>query len=85
MLTCREVAERAEDWLDRDLGKWQTLRMRLHFAMCKGCDRFINQMRLTRDLTQTAADEDITDLLQGDDQQIDAIFSKLQEKKQSEG
>lgn len=85
MLTCREVAERAEDWLDRDLDKWQTLQMRLHLAMCKGCNRFINQMCLTRDLTQTAGDEDITDLRQGDDQQIDAIFSRLHEKKQSEG
>ncbi len=85
MLTCREVAERAEHWLDQDLGTWQTLQMRLHLAMCKGCDRFVSQMRQTRDLTQAAANAERSDLHDGDKNRINDIFSKLHDEKQSKG
>ena len=83
MLTCREVAERAEDWLNQDLSTWQSLQMRLHLAMCKGCDRFIGQMRVTRDLTRAAA------LAGGshdaDDARISAILSELCDGKKTTG
>ncbi len=85
MLTCREVAERAEDWLDQDMGTWQALQMRLHLAMCKGCNRFISQMRLTQGLTDAAANIDNDSLSEGADQQVDAILSRVQNEKQSEG
>ena len=85
MLTCSEVAERAEDWLDQDLSTWQSLQMRLHLAMCKGCDRFIDQMRRTRDLTQAAASVERGNLHEGDKDRIDAILSQLHDEKQTKG
>lgn len=81
MLTCREVAERADDWLDQDLGPWQALQLRLHLAMCKGCSRFIDQMRATHALTEAAAD--IDDGAPADDSRISAIFSRLHDGKQT--
>ncbi|MDP3959483.1 MAG: zf-HC2 domain-containing protein [Pseudorhodobacter sp.] len=83
MLTCREVAERSEDWLNQDLSRWQSLQMRLHLAMCKGCDRFISQMRVTRDLTQAAALVDSGH--DADDSRIGAILSALRDGKKTTG
>jgi len=83
MLTCREVAERSEDWLNQDLSRWQSLQMRLHLAMCKGCDRFISQMRVTRDLTRAAALVEASH--DADDRRISAILSALRDGKETTG
>jgi len=85
MLNCREVAERAEDWLDKDMGTWRSFQMRMHLAVCKGCSRFMSQMRLTRGLTDVATDLESNNLRDGDDRQIDAILSRLHDEKNSKG
>lgn len=51
MLTCKQVAERASALIDREQRAWDAFQMRLHLAMCKGCGRFIAQMRTTDKLT----------------------------------
>lgn len=58
MLSCRQVADRASALIDADLSAWEALRMRLHLAMCKGCNRFIAQMRTTDQLTAQVAEID---------------------------
>lgn len=59
MFRCSEVAERASLLIDGELGPWQRFNMKLHLAMCRGCRVFIEQMRITRDLTRAAvASED---------------------------
>lgn len=58
MFRCSEVAERASRLIDGELGPWQRLNMRLHLAMCRGCRAFIEQMRITRDLTRMAGEPD---------------------------
>lgn len=83
MLSCKEVAQRASAMIDGELGAWDTLQMRMHLAMCKGCERFIGQMRLTRDLTEAAdAAEELHD---ADDLRISAILSQLHKGKQQGG
>lgn len=66
MFRCDEVADRASRLIDGELGFWPRLEIRLHLAMCRGCRNFIEQMRLTRDLTarvgslqESAPSEDI--------------------------
>ena len=83
MLSCREVAERASALIDGELSAWDALRMRLHLAMCKGCDRFIGQMRATRDLTEAAAQSDA--MHGADDGRIGAILTQLYDGKQPGG
>lgn len=56
MLSCKEVADRASALIDGELSTWDALQIRLHLAMCKGCGRFIEQMRLTDHLTAEVAD-----------------------------
>lgn len=82
MLSCKEVAERASALIDGELGVFDLLQMRLHMAMCKGCNAFVRQMRTTRDLTASAA---VVDDVRSDevDGRITAILSQLHDGKQT--
>jgi len=75
MLSCKEVAIRASALIDGELSTWDALQMRIHLAMCKGCDKFIGQMRITRDLTRMAISPETLD--QADDNHINEIFSQI--------
>ena len=54
MFRCSEVADRASRLIDGELGFWPRLNIKLHLAMCRGCRAFVEQMRITRDLTVLA-------------------------------
>ena len=47
-LTCKEVSRLVSQGLDRKLGPWDWLRMRLHLAICDGCAAFRRQMDFLR-------------------------------------
>jgi len=86
MLSCKDVTERADAWLDGDLSPLQAMQVRLHLAMCKGCSRFMGQMRTTRLLTERTTSSDAAQPLQeADDARISDILSQLQEKDQNGG
>ncbi|MBD8652856.1 MULTISPECIES: zf-HC2 domain-containing protein [unclassified Rhizobium] len=54
MFRCNEVVERASLLIDGDLGFWPRLNIRLHLAICRGCRAFVEQMRITHELTAMA-------------------------------
>lgn len=83
MLSCKEVTERASDLIDGNLSTWDALQMRLHLAMCKGCDAFVGQLRMTRDVTRSVAEAEA--LQAPDDARIEAILSQLHEHKRTDG
>ncbi|WP_272002727.1 zf-HC2 domain-containing protein [Roseovarius sp. ZX-A-9] len=83
MLSCQEVATRASALIDGELSTWEGLQMRLHLAMCKGCERFIGQVRTTRDLTENLTAADTHE--EADDGRISEILSKLHEEKKQGG
>jgi len=83
MQSCKEVATRASALIDGELSTWEALQMRLHLAMCKGCEQFVDQVRTTRDLTRIAAAQATLD--EPDDGRISAILSTLHEGKQQGG
>ena len=83
MLSCMEVASHASALTDGELSPWETLQMRLHLAMCKGCGRFIGQMRMTRDLIRAAPAPEALDA--ADEGRISAILSQLHNGKQKGG
>ncbi len=58
MLTCRELAEQADAFLDKDISFARRQQVRLHMSMCKGCARFVNQMRVTRGLITAEANRE---------------------------
>ena len=45
MITCREVTERTNDFLDGELGFWAAMEVRFHLLVCKYCRGFVNQMQ----------------------------------------
>lgn len=75
MLSCRDVAERADALIDGELGPVVTLRLRLHLLMCKNCGRFVEQMRRTRLLIAAAAADPAE--LPEDAERIEAILMQL--------
>jgi anti-sigma factor RsiW len=55
MLSCKDVAARSSALIDGELSVWTVLQLRMHLAMCKGCRRFVDQMRRTDRLTADLA------------------------------
>lgn len=75
MLRCDEVAGRASALVDGELGWLETMRLRMHLAMCSGCRAFTEQIGITRDLTQAALEGESGD--DADEARISAILSRL--------
>ncbi len=48
MLTCREVADRTTDYIERDLSLWGRWQVRMHLLMCALCRRHVKHMEITR-------------------------------------
>ena len=46
MLNCREVTERASDFLDAALPWHARLQVRMHLLMCRFCREYVRQMAL---------------------------------------
>ena len=46
MLSCREITERASDFVDATLPWHARLQVRLHLMMCRFCREYIRQMAL---------------------------------------
>lgn len=47
MLNCRDVTERATEYLEGTLSWKARLQFRLHLALCRFCRRYVEQLRLT--------------------------------------
>lgn len=52
MLSCRDVTEQANDFIDGNLTSWQAMKVRLHILICKYCRRFVGQMQTVRQLAR---------------------------------
>ena len=50
-LTCRELVELVTDYLDNALPDTDRARFEGHLAACEGCDRYVEQIRTTVELT----------------------------------
>jgi hypothetical protein len=48
MLSCKEVTRMVSQGLDRRLGLFERLRLRVHLAICDGCTNFKKQMDFLR-------------------------------------
>ncbi|NCT13345.1 MAG: zf-HC2 domain-containing protein [Rhodobacterales bacterium] len=82
MLSCKDVADRASALIDGELSTWDALQIRLHLAMCKGCGRFIEQMRLTDQLTARVADTGEQQQHEAEDGRFAEILSTLGKEQQ---
>ena len=50
MPTCRDVSERATDYMERAMTLRENLAMRLHLGLCGACRAYLGQLRMTATL-----------------------------------
>jgi predicted anti-sigma-YlaC factor YlaD len=48
MLSCKDVAHLASDYLDKDMGGTLPWKIRMHLVACRSCRRFIKHLKLTQ-------------------------------------
>ena len=84
MLSCRELSEQADAFLDKEMPFGKRMQVRLHLMMCNGCNRFVDQMRMTRRLIKTEAKGE-TAQYSDEKTDIDSILAEFDELKQSSG
>lgn len=83
MMSCKEVAEKASALVDGEVSAWEAMQLKVHLAMCKGCGRFVDQIRTTDELTAAAASDDM--MSEADDSRINAILAELNQSGQQGG
>ena len=47
MLSCKDITEKANQYLDHDLPFMVRLNFRIHLFMCVNCKRYVQQLRTT--------------------------------------
>jgi hypothetical protein len=52
MLSCKEASRLVSQGLDRKLGPWDWLRLRLHLAICDACSAFLKHVKFLRRAVQ---------------------------------
>ena len=55
MLSCKQVAHLASDYLDHHTNRKLTFKIRLHLMMCANCRRFVKHLRITSNLARKVA------------------------------
>ena len=55
-LTCKEVARLLSEGLDRDLPAEQQVRLRAHYAICRGCASLRDRLAFLRRAVSRVAD-----------------------------
>jgi predicted anti-sigma-YlaC factor YlaD len=51
MLSCKDVARRASEYLDGEQEQKLVWQMRLHLMMCSNCRRFARHLKITRQIS----------------------------------
>jgi hypothetical protein len=56
LLSCRELTEQTNAFIDGELGFWPAMGMRMHLLACRHCRSFVRQMRTVLGLVQGRCD-----------------------------
>jgi len=51
MISCKEASRLASQQLERHLGFWERIQLRIHVAYCAGCRRMEKQFRFLHEAT----------------------------------
>lgn len=74
LLNCKQVAQLASDYLDKESSSTLTWKIRLHLLMCANCRRFVRHLRITQQIAGNM-ENDVVD--------AEAILKKIKLKEQS--
>jgi hypothetical protein len=72
MPSCREVTEKASEYVEKEMSFWQRLGFRLHLFICVHCRHYVKQLRLTigalgrmqQESTPSPNEDEIKDIVQ---------------------
>lgn len=71
MLSCKQVAAIASDYLDNNTSlKWQ---IRMHLLLCANCRRFVRHLKITRQVSVQLENQSSPD-------DVETIWRNLQEQ-----
>lgn len=73
MLSCKQVATLASQYLDKETNTSLTWKIRLHLMMCANCRRFIRHLKITQTVCKEAPISDPTT-------DTEKIWQELQQK-----
>ena len=78
MLSCKDITENANQYLDRELPFFTRLKVKIHLRMCQHCDRYVKQLQTTiRALGKMNRQEPV------DDATVDSVLKHIKEYTQS--
>ncbi|RDX36620.1 zf-HC2 domain-containing protein [Kangiella sp. HD9-110m-PIT-SAG07] len=47
MLSCKHTIDQGTDYLDKELGFWRKVEMKMHLMICVNCRRYMKQLKQT--------------------------------------
>ncbi|WP_223670598.1 zf-HC2 domain-containing protein [Kangiella shandongensis] len=47
MLSCKQIVEHGSDYIEKDMGFWRKVEMKLHLMICVHCRRYVRQLKRT--------------------------------------
>ena len=76
MLSCKEITDKANEYLEKDLPFFVRLKFKMHLKMCINCQRYVDQLQTTIQLlgkmkqpvnTEDSTVDNIVDILKNSD------------------
>jgi hypothetical protein len=61
MLSCKNVAHLASDYLDKNMSGTLPWKVRLHLVACKCCRRFVKHLRITKEVAPHFVDNNLAE------------------------
>ena len=78
MLSCKDITENANEYLDQELPFFARLKFKMHLQICKNCNRYVNQLQATiQALGKMKKPEAV------DDATVESVLQNLKEYSQS--
>jgi predicted anti-sigma-YlaC factor YlaD len=77
MLSCKQVATLASEYLDQQTDTGLNWKIRMHLLMCSHCRRFIRHLKITNKVSREV-------LLEKTDIQVDEILKRVKESSQKQ-
>jgi len=75
VLSCKDISELSDEYLDGELPFKRKLSVKLHLAICKNCRRYLNYLQLTVDVVKQSQSTSI------EKSKIDEIMNKIESER----
>ncbi|MGD8558967.1 MAG: zf-HC2 domain-containing protein [Gammaproteobacteria bacterium] len=77
MLSCKEITENANSYLDRELPFFTRMKVKLHLKMCVHCRRYVDQLQMTIEALKSMKPDDAVS-----DEVVDNIVRSMKDCQQ---